>query len=142
MGLGVDRRRDPVDRRLTVLLDTHFILWIAAHSHRLKSYRWLERYRPWTVSPVSFLEIQFLVEVGRVEVSVDELTRLASSDPRFLVDEVPLKALIDQAMRLGWTRDPFDRLLAGHSLARQLPFCSVDSTIQAHHPRLPPELTQ
>lgn len=51
-----------------------------------------------------------------------------------MVDEVPLLRLIDQALPLDWTRDPFDRLLAAHSLARRTPLCTLDRRIQAHHP--------
>jgi PIN domain nuclease of toxin-antitoxin system len=51
---------------MTALLDTHFVLGIALGSKRLREYRWVERYAPWTVSPVSLLEIAFLGEVGRV----------------------------------------------------------------------------
>src|SRR5688572_32521466 len=45
---------------VTVLLDTHFLIWLVLQSKRLSKFTWLDRYRPWGVSPVSFLEIQFL----------------------------------------------------------------------------------
>ena len=37
---------------VTTLLDTHFILWIALRSKRLRAYPWIDHYSPWTVSPV------------------------------------------------------------------------------------------
>lgn len=126
---------------MTVLLDTHFLIWLTVGSKRLSAFPWLERYRPWTLSPVSFLEIQFLAEVGRIEVLNPELADALASDPRFIVDEVPLVALIRHALKLDWTRDPFDRLLAAHSQARRLPLCTVDRNLRSHHPLLPEELT-
>jgi PIN domain nuclease of toxin-antitoxin system len=45
-----------------------------------------------------------------------------------------------QIADLGWTRDPFDRLLAAHSVARRSPLCSVDRDIRLNHAFLPPEL--
>lgn len=57
---------------MTLLVDTHFLIWILLRSKRLRSFPWLERYAPWGVSPVSFLEIEFLAEMGRVEVRNSE----------------------------------------------------------------------
>ena len=118
---------------MNVLLDTHFLLWILLGSGRLKQFPWLERYRPWGISPVSFLEIQFLAEIGRLEADQPALTEAVASDPRFIVDEVPLVPLVEKALPLSWTRDPFDRLLAAHSEARRVPLCSTDRRIRAEH---------
>ena len=125
---------------MNVLLDTHFLLWTVLHADRLQEFPWLEPYRPWGVSPVSFLEIQFLAEVGRLEVDQPGFTQAVATDPRFVVDEVPLLALVEKALPLSWTRDPFDRLLAAHSDARRVPLCSLDRRIRAGHRRLVKEL--
>jgi len=125
---------------VNVLLDTHFLLWAVTGSDRLRDFPWLDAYRPWGISPVSFLEIQFLAEVGRLEVRQPEFTQAVAADSRFLVDEVPLVALVEKALPLSWTRDPFDRLLAAHSDARRVPLCSLDQRIRGEHPRLVKEL--
>lgn len=125
---------------MKVLLDTHFLLWVVLGTPRLDAFEWFERYRPWGVSPISFLEVKFLAEVGRLEVRHPEFTETIGKDPRFVVDEVPLLGLIDRALGLDWTRDPFDRLLAAHSLARRTPLCTLDRTIREHHPLLVAEL--
>jgi PIN domain nuclease of toxin-antitoxin system len=122
------------------LLDTHFLLWIVLGSSRLAAYPWLDRYRPWGVSPVSFLEIQFLAEVGKLEVENPAFTETVMSDPRFLVDEVALLALVRRAIPASWTRDPFDRLLVAHSGARRAPLCTLDELVRANHPLLVEEL--
>jgi len=127
---------------MTLLLDTHFLLWILLGSKRLKEFPWLDRYRPWGVSPVSLLEIQFLSEVGHVDVQTPEFYEVLQRDSRFVVDEVPLLALITKAIPQEWTRDPFDRLLAAHSLARRVPFCTLDRLVRQHHPWLPGELSE
>jgi PIN domain nuclease of toxin-antitoxin system len=125
---------------VTLLLDTHFLLWCVLRSRRLRQFPWLEDYRPWGVSPVSFLEIQFLAETGRLSVRNPDFTEAVMTDPRFDVDEVPLLALIRHALPLGWTRDPFDRLLAAHSLARRVDLCTADEILRRHHPLLPTPL--
>jgi PIN domain nuclease of toxin-antitoxin system len=126
---------------MNVLLDTHFLLWTALKSDRLKEFPWLDDYRPWGISPISFLEIQFLAEVGRVEVDQARFSEAVSADPRFVVDEAPLVALIEKALPLSWTRDPFDRLLSAHSNARRIPLCSLDRRIRASHRNLVKELS-
>jgi PIN domain nuclease of toxin-antitoxin system len=92
------------------------------------------------VSPISFLEVQFLAEVGRLEVKQPDFTDTVSRDPRFIVDDVPFDRLIRQALSLGWTRDPFDRLLAAHSTARRVPLCTLDRNVRREHPLLLEEL--
>jgi PIN domain nuclease of toxin-antitoxin system len=92
------------------------------------------------VSPVSLLEIQFLHEVGRLEVRQPELTQALARDPRFVLDEVPLVAMIEKALPMSWTRDPFDRLIAGHSEARRAPVCTLDRTMRREHRLIVEEL--
>ena len=76
-------------------------------------------------SPISFLEIQFLAEVGRLSVRNPEFTNTMANDTRFMVDDIPLASIVRHALRLDWTRDPFDRLLVAHSSARRVPFCTT-----------------
>lgn len=123
-----------------MLLDTHFLLWLLEGSTRLRQFPWLTDHRPWAVSPVSLLEIQFLGEAGRLEVDIEGLLQALGSDPRFVIDDLSLSIMIGHALPLQWTRDPFDRMLAGHSTARRLPLCSVDRTVLKHHPYLPEPL--
>lgn len=125
---------------MRTLLDTHFLLWVLTSSPRLARFPWLDEYRPWGVSPFSLLEMQFLAEVGRLEMQAAQLVKAIAADPRLVLDEVLLLAVVRKALELGWTRDPFDRLLAAHSLARRVPLCTVDRRLSAHHPLLVPEL--
>jgi PIN domain nuclease of toxin-antitoxin system len=62
------------------------------------------------------------------------------ADPRFKLDEVSLVTLTQKSLELSWTRDPFDRLIAAHSLTRRVPLCSVDEVMLQHHKFIVPEL--
>ena len=125
---------------MKLLLDTHFLLWIVLDLPRLAEFPWLDRYRPWAVSPISFLEIQFLAEAGKLEVQQPDFIAAIGRDSRFVIDEVPLMALIEQAVTISWTRDPFDRLLAAHSEARRTPLCTLDRRMRAEHRHVVAEL--
>jgi len=83
---------------VTLLLDTHFLIWIVLGSKRLAEFPWLDRHRPWGVSPVSFLEIQFLAEVGRLSVRNPEFTNTVMEDTRFTVDDIPLATIVRHAL--------------------------------------------
>ncbi len=122
-----------------ILLDTHIVYWIVHRGQRMKAFRWLERYQPWTVSPVSLLEMQVLFESGRIPY-ITHFASVLAEDPRFDLGDLQLTELIEHATPLTWTRDPFDRLLCAHSLAHRLPFCTADGTIREHHKLLPREL--
>jgi PIN domain nuclease of toxin-antitoxin system len=118
---------------VTLLLDTHFLIWLILGSRRLAEFPWVERHRPWGISPVSFLEIQFLAEIGRLSVRNPEFTKTVMEDPRFTVDDVPLATVVRHGLGLTWTRDPFDRMLVAHSLARRVALCTTDRDIRRHH---------
>jgi PIN domain nuclease of toxin-antitoxin system len=125
---------------MTCLLDTHFLLWIVSKSTRLRDYPWLDDYAPWGVSPVSLLEVQLLSEVGRRKLDRPGFIQTVMSDPRFEVDEAPLVGLIQKSLDLSWSRDPFDRLIAAHSLVRRAPLCTLDANILRYHKLLIPEV--
>jgi PIN domain nuclease of toxin-antitoxin system len=125
---------------MTCLLDTHFLIWITSGAKRTRRYPWLNHYEPWGVSAISFLEIQLLTESGKLDLRSPQFTETVLSDARFAVDEVPFVALIQRSLQLSWCRDPFDRLIAAHSLARRVPLCSVDSVMLENHKLLVPEL--
>ena len=134
------KRTCPNHAQVTCLLDTHFLIWITSNRKRLRRFPWLSRYEPWTLSAASFLEIQLLTESGRMASQMPQPADAILSDARFIVDEVPYVTLVLKSLEIGWTRDPFDRLIAAHSLARRLPLCSVDETVLDNHRLIVPEL--
>jgi PIN domain nuclease of toxin-antitoxin system len=118
---------------MRILLDTHFLIWILTSADRIDEYRWLDDHRPWGISPISLLELQYLAEIGRIELNAAGIVEALQLDRRFVLDEPPLMSLIERALPLTWTRDPFDRLLAAHSTARRVPLCTVDRLLLQHH---------
>ena len=71
--------------------------------------------------------------MGRLRASNPELAGAIAEDPRFVVDEPPLLALVERSLPLTWTRDPFDRLLCAHSELRRVPLCSLDRAVLEKH---------
>lgn len=99
-----------------ILLDTNALLWLERSHPRTRALgRGKKRLY---ISPASLLEIQVLAEVGRVRLSGSATASTLAEGSRWLLDDPPAAAWFDRALGLGWTRDPFDRLLVAHAQLR------------------------
>lgn len=81
------------------------------------------------VSPASLLEVQFLVETGRVRLRPGATVSDLARDERWLLDDPPAAAWFDRALELAWTRDPFDRLLVAHAALRRWRLATGDGEL-------------
>ena len=62
------------------------------------------------------LELQFLQEAGRVRLT--RSLQAIAADDRWMMDDPVASSWFIRAAALGWTRDPFDRLIAAHAQMR------------------------
>ncbi len=107
-----------------ILLDTHALLWLDAEHRRSRPLsRWAGRLY---ASPASLLEIQVLVEVGRVRLRRGKTPAGLAADPRWLLDSPHSAAWFEAAWEFAWTRDPFDRLLVAHARLRGWRLATAD----------------
>ncbi len=109
-----------------ILLDTNALIWLEQGHARGRAL--LRTDRQLYVSPASMLELQFLIEAGRIRLREGTLEHLAEDD-RWLVDDPPAAAWFSRAIDLSWTRDPFDRLLVAHARYRGWRLATADATI-------------
>lgn len=117
-------------------LDTHAVVWLylgqterfpAALRARLGSSRPL-------YSPMVRLELAFLHEVGRLVVEPAVLLDALAGFAGLRVAEGSFERVAQIAATLTWTRDPFDRVIAAHALADDLPLVTRDATMLANCP--------
>ncbi len=99
-----------------ILLDTNALLWVH-HGHR-RAQRLQSLAGQLYASPASLLEIQLLVEVGRIRFRAGASVADLATDDRWMVDDLSSAGWFDRAIEVGWTRDPFDRLLVAHARFR------------------------
>jgi len=82
--------------------------------------------------PASVLELQIVIESGGFrlggEATVMEMIR---ADERWVLDDPPSAAWFEEAVGVGWTRDPFDRLLVAHARMRRWPLATSDQRMIA-----------
>ena len=113
-----------------ILLDTHAVIWLHLGNRRGRA---LERARSSLyASPATVLELQMLAELGRLKVRRGARVSEIIDDERWSLDDPPSARWFDLAIELGWTRDPFDRLLVAHARLRGWQLATADQRILEH----------
>ena len=85
------------------------------------------------VSTLSLLELQYLIEIGRVEADVQKVMLYLDTTERFTILPFDARALAT-AIRLSGTRDPFDRTILATAIAYHLPLISKDTWMRQNYP--------
>lgn len=99
-----------------ILLDTNALIWLQQGHRRARP---LARIPRLYLSPASLLELQFLVEAGKLRFGEGTSAATIGADPRWALDEPPAASWFTEASEVSWTRDPFDRLIVAHALLRR-----------------------
>jgi PIN domain nuclease of toxin-antitoxin system len=108
-----------------ILLDTNAVIWLDQRHARVSSLA--KGAARFYVSPASLLELQFLHEVGRIRLTTG-IADLVDAH-QWVVDDPPAAAWFEQAAAVGWTRDPFDRLLVAHARLRRWRLATADTRL-------------
>lgn len=112
-----------------ILLDTNAIIWMHRGDRRTRR---LEKTATILyASPASLLELQFLIEAGRLRLRPDVTPAELLADQRWLMDDPPSAAWFLQAVGVSWTRDPFDRLIVAHAGMRGWRLATADMALAA-----------
>lgn len=120
-----------------IYLDTHVVAWLFAGrlDHFPEAVRQRLEESDLRISPMVALELQYLFEIRRTteaaSVVVESLQRMIGLE----VCDLPFPAVIREAQRQVWTRDPFDRVITGQAALRETPLLTKDELILGHYPR-------
>lgn len=115
-----------------ILLDTNAVLYVLTSSPRAAPLA--EHAGRLVLSPFVLLELRFLEESGRGRFVGRAPLHAVRADARFRLDEPNVLSLIDEALSLSWTGDPFDRLIAAHAQSRRYRLATSDANIIDHLP--------
>jgi PIN domain nuclease of toxin-antitoxin system len=119
MDLDVEGRRSDVRVEATslILLDTNAVIWLHRGDRRAATLaQWSTRLY---ASPATILELQFLIEAGRLRLRAGASVTELIHDDRWVIDDPASAAWFEKASEIGFTRDPFDRLIVGHARLRR-----------------------
>jgi PIN domain nuclease of toxin-antitoxin system len=112
-----------------ILLDTNALLWLERGHRRSRP---LANGHQLYLSPATLLELQMLMESGRMRMHEAVTPNTVAADERWLLDEVPSGRWFSTATEIEWTRDPFDRLIVAHARLRGWKLATSDSDILDH----------
>ncbi len=79
------------------------------------------------------LELQLLFEIGRAKAPAAKVVEVLSKEVGLSVCRLSFAQVIESALELTWTRDPFDRLIVAHASASNAPLITKDETILRHY---------
>lgn len=131
MDVDVEAHRSRVHETAAtlILLDTNAMIWLLCGDSRAAplTTRGARLY----ASPASVLELQFLSESGRLRVRGGASVAKLVHDERWVLDDPPSAAWFEKAIAVGWTRDPFDRLLVAHARLRKWRLATGDGALIA-----------
>lgn len=113
--------------KTVILLDTNALIWLHRRDPRVGALT--RRGARLHVSPASLLELQFLLESGRVRLRGGTSISQLATDEQWVLDDPPSAAWFENAITVGWTRDPFDRLLVAHARLRRWRLATADGPL-------------
>lgn len=118
-----------------VHLDTHVVLWLyEGLVAKLAPAREHLEGQPVALSPMAFLELEYLHEIGRSRASATVIVSSLAASIGLAVVQTAWEPVARTAAALTWTRDPFDRLIAAHAITDGAPLVTADQRLRTHCP--------
>lgn len=87
------------------------------------------------ISPAVLLEIELLHEIGRLRVGAMPVSVRLSEDLSIRVAGERFADVAVEALGIGFTRDPFDRLIVAHASLMKAGLVTQDATLRYRYPK-------
>jgi len=119
----------------TFAVDTHALLfWLLDKNSLTGKVRKIfeQPSNRFCISTASVLEIQYLIEIGRVETGIGELLSYIQSQPAFYLQPFDELVLLE-TLEASEHRDPFDRIILGTAKAYKMPLITRDRWMKAQY---------
>lgn len=73
--------------------------------------------------------MRFLQEIGRLNVGPDQWLGILKRDFEVRICPIPVQRVVLEALKLSWTRDPFDRIIVAQAITGQGKLITKDDRI-------------
>ena len=119
-----------------IYLDTHIVVWLYAGllEKFSQSIKTILNENEILISPIVRLELEYLYEIERVKEPAHVIIADLADRIGLRVCEKDFNAIVSQAIKLTWTRDPFDRLIVANAALNDNILISKDQNILDHYP--------
>jgi PIN domain nuclease of toxin-antitoxin system len=118
-----------------IYLDTHIVVWL--YAGLLEKFSQLIQAilneNEILISPIVRLELEYLYEIERVKEPAHGIIADLADRVGLRVCEKDFNAIVSQAIKLTWTRDPFDRLIVANAALNDNILISKDQNILDHY---------
>lgn len=117
-------------------LDTHVLIWLYEGEPRKLSpaARDAIENRVCRYAPMVRLELQFMFEIGRNDADASSVLNVIKDQYNIEESRCDFVRVVDAALPITWTRDPFDRLITAHAIATGARLVTRDRLIRQHCP--------
>ena len=114
-----------------IYIDTHVVVWLYSGQLELFPLKSLEEIRnnDLYISPVVRLELQYLFEIGRIKEKPEKIIKSLTKEIGLKESDDSFSEIIEEAVNLNWTRDPFDRIIVAHADILAIRLLTKDQTI-------------
>ncbi len=118
-----------------IYFDTHAVVAVYKDLDLLgvKARRLLRREVDYAISPIVCLELQFLYEIRQIKHAPRQILRHLEDAIGLTMCAKPFASVIEIAEGLGWTRDPFDRIIVAQASMELDPLITKDARIHEHY---------
>ena len=115
-----------------IMIDTHIVIWL--YSGNVNELSKIAQTNIEThdllISPIILLELQYLLEIGKILISPKEIYNDLHFRIGLRIDNETLWSNVTYAaLELNWTRDPFDRLICAHAKVLKSKLITRDKVI-------------
>lgn len=119
-----------------IYLDTHIVTWLYAGLLKKfsQSIRTILNENEILISPMVRLELEYLYEIKHVREPAHVIVADLANRIGLRVCEKNFNAIVSQAIKLTWARDPFDRLVVANAALNDNILISKDQNILEHYP--------
>ena len=118
-----------------IYLDTHTVVWLYSgelHFFSERACQLIEE-NELLISPLVLLELQYLFEIKRITVEPTVIFDSLAESVGLQKCRASFARVIADAMRMSWTRDPFDRIITATAMIHQAPLLTKDETIRREY---------
>lgn len=118
-----------------IYLDTHVVVWLyAGYGDKFSQLaKALMNEHELYISPIVRLELRYLYEISRVTKDANAIVTDLSNRIGLKVCDKNFEAVVNQALGLSWTRDPFDRLIAANAGLNDNILITKDQVMVEHY---------
>lgn len=86
------------------------------------------------ISPMVLLELQYLFEIDRISASPGDVFSFLRERLGLETDAIPFSKVVEKAIEVTWTRDPFDRLITAQAACMRTTLLTKDASILKNYP--------